>query len=227
MGFKAYEQNQLMIPMDWKCLIDKDDVVFVVNDVIEKMNIDKILETYSNLGPNSYNPKMMLKILMYGYIRKRYSSRLMEDAVKNDIKFIWLAAGNKPTRNVINEFRKDKMGLIIEDVFTEILIILESKGYINCEDYFEDGTKIEANANKYSFVWKKSVEKYKAKLQEKVHELMKEIDKLNENEEQIYLEKDEQKPEDITEEELEEFAKRLSEKLEKKRDKEKTKEELR
>ena len=112
MGFKAYEQNQLMIPMEWKSLIDKEDVVFVVNDVIEKMNIDKILETYSPLGPNSYNPKMMIKVIMYGYIRKRYSSRLMEDAVRNDIKFIWLAGGNKPTRNVLNDFRKDKMSLI-------------------------------------------------------------------------------------------------------------------
>ena len=225
MGFKTYEQNQLMIPMEWKTLIDKDDVVFVVNDVIEKMNIDKILETYSPLGPDSYNPKMMMKILMYGYIRKRYSSRLMEDAVKNDIKFIWLAGGNKPTRNVINTFRKDKMSIIIEDIFTELLLILENKGYINNEEYFEDGTKIEANANKYTFVWKKSVEKYKASLQQKVHSLMNEIDKLNEEEDKIYLEKEEKKPEDITEDELEEFAKRLTEKLNKKPEEEKTKEE--
>ena len=225
MGFKAYEQNQLMIPMEWKSLIDKEDVVFVVNDVIEKMNIDKILETYSPLGPNSYNPKMMIKVIMYGYIRKRYSSRLMEDAVRNDIKFIWLAGGNKPTRNVLNDFRKDKMSLIIEDVFTELLIILEGKGYINYEEYFEDGTKIEANANKYTFVWKKSVQKYKSKLQEKVHELMKEIDKLNEEENKMYLEKEQKKPEDISEKELEEFAKRLSEKLNKKPEEEKTKEE--
>ena len=62
MGFKYYEQNQLMILMEWKTLIDKDDVVFVLNDLIDNMNIYKLLETYF--------PKMMLKILMYGYIRK-------------------------------------------------------------------------------------------------------------------------------------------------------------
>ena len=67
MGFKYYEQNQLMIPMEWKTLIDKDDVVFVLNDLIDNMNIDKLLETYSPLGSSSYDPKMMLKILMYGY----------------------------------------------------------------------------------------------------------------------------------------------------------------
>ena len=95
MGFKSYEQNQLMIPMEWKTLINKDDVVFVLNDLIEQMNIEKILETYSPLGTDSYNPKMMIKIIMYGYIRKRYSSRQIAEAVRSDVKFIWLAGGNK------------------------------------------------------------------------------------------------------------------------------------
>ena len=224
MGFKYYEQNQLMIPMEWKILIDKDDVVFVLNDLIDNMNIDKLLETYSPLGSNSYNPKMMLKILMYGYIRKRYSSRLIAEAVESDIKFIWLAGGNKPTRNVINSFRKDKMKIIIEDVFIELLVVLEKKGYINTEEYFVDGTKIEANANKYTFVWKKAVEKYRAKLQEKVHELMKDIDSLNDEEDKLYPDK-EIKPEEITPEELEEFSKRLSNKLNEGLEKQKSKNE--
>ena len=224
MGFKYYEQNQLMIPMEWKILIDKDDVVFVLNDLIDNMNIDKLLETYSPLGSNSYDPKMMLKILMYGYIRKRYSSRLIAEAVESDIKFIWLAGGNKPTRNVINSFRKDKMKIIMEDVFVELLVVLEKKGYINTEEYFVDGTKIEANANKYTFVWKKAVEKYRAKLQEKVHELMKDIDSLNDEEDKLYPDK-EIKPEEITPEELEEFSKRLSDKLNEGLEKQKSKDE--
>lgn len=95
MGFKYYEQNQLMIPMEWKTLIEKDDIVFVLNDLIDNMNIDKLLETYSPLGSSSYSPKMMLKILMYGYIRKRYSSRQIAEAVQCDIKFIWLAGENR------------------------------------------------------------------------------------------------------------------------------------
>ena len=72
MGFKNYEQNQLMIPMEWRMLINKDDVVFALNELIDNMNIDKLLETYSPLGSSSYSPKMMLKILMYGYIRRKY-----------------------------------------------------------------------------------------------------------------------------------------------------------
>ena len=224
MGFKNYEQNQLMIPMEWRMLIDKDDVVFALNELIDNMNIDKLLETYSPLGSSSYSPKMMLKILMYGYIRRKYSSRQIAEAVQCDIKFIWLAGGNKPTRNVINSFRKDKMKIIMEDVFVELLMMLEKKGYINTEEYFVDGTKIEANANKYTFVWKKAIEQYKEKLQKQVHELMKDIDILNDEEDKIYPDK-EIKPEEITPEELEEFAKKLSEKLNTGIEKQKSKEE--
>ena len=100
----------------------------------------------------------------------------------------------------------------MEDVFVELLMMLEKKGYINTEEYFVDGTKIEVNANKYTFVWKKAIEQYKEKLQKQVHELMKDIDNLNEEEDKIYPDK-EIKPEEITPEELEEFAKKLSEKL--------------
>lgn len=222
MGFKNYEQNQLMIPMEWKTLINENDVVFVIDEIIEKMNIDKILETYSPLGSNSYSPKMLLKVILYGYVKKRFSSRLIADAVQSDVKFIWLAGGNKPTRNVINSFRKDKMMVIMEDVFVELLSILERKGYINTEEYFVDGTKEEANANKYSFVWKKTVSSNREKLEAKVRGLMKEIDELNDEEDKLFPEREE-KPKEITPEELDEYARRLSEKLNEgleKRDKE-------
>ncbi len=98
------------------------------------------------------------------------------------------------------------------------------KRYINTEEYFVDGTKIEANANKYTFVWKKAVEKYKIKLQEQVHKLMKDIDNINEEEDKLYPDK-EIKPEEITPEELEEFSKRLSDKLNEGLEKQKSKEE--
>ena len=116
------------------------------------------------------------------------------------------------------------MKIIMEDVFVELLVVLEKKGYINTEEYFVDGTKIEANANKYTFVWKKAVEKYRAKLQEQVHELMKDIDELNEEEDKMYPDK-EIEPEEITPEELEEFSKRLLDKLNEGLEKQKTKEE--
>lgn len=207
MGFIDYNQEQLMIPMEWKSLIEKDDIVFVINEIVEKMNINKLLETYSPLGSNSYNPKMMLKIILYGYIRKKYSSRAIEEAVRCDIKFIWLAGGNKPTRNVINDFRKDKMKFIMEEVFIELLLILEDKCYINDEEYFSKTSRKKANKGK-----KIPVEKRREEIRINVQKLMAKIDKINEKESKIYKNKI-LHPKEISEEELEDFAKRLSEKM--------------
>ena len=215
MRFKEYEQNQLMIPMSWESLIDEKHVARVVNEVIDKMNLDSLLQTYSNEGCSAYSPRMLLKILMYGYVTKNYSSRLMAKAVKENIYFIWLAGGNHPTRNVINSFRGQKMQIVIEEVFSEMLLILADRGYIDLAEYFQDGTKIEANANKYTFVWRGTVEKNREKLLAKTHALMQEINKLNDNEDIIFPEVEKIEPKDITPAQMQDFAERLSEKLNK------------
>lgn len=81
--------------MQWEYMIEKDHKSIVLNDVVDQMNLDKILEAYSLLGQSSFNPKMMLKILMYEYIKKKYSSRLIEHGVKLDIYFVWLEGVNR------------------------------------------------------------------------------------------------------------------------------------
>lgn len=83
-----------MIPMSWETLIEKNHVSRVVNDVIDKMNPNKLLGTYSNVGCSAYHPRMLLKVLMYAYVTQNYSSRLMAKAVKENVYFIWLAGGN-------------------------------------------------------------------------------------------------------------------------------------
>lgn len=194
MSFKEYNQNQLMIPMSWKTLIEKNHVSRVVNDVIDKMNPDKLLGTYSNVDCSAYHPRMLLKVLMYAYVTKNYSSRLMAKAVNENVYFIWLAGGNQPTRNVLNSFRSGKMLTVIEEVFTELMLILAGQKYIDLDEYFQDGTKIEANVNKYTFVWRGSVEK----LLTKTHALMQEINQLNDEEDVLFPESEELQPNDIT-----------------------------
>ena len=213
MSFKEYNQDQLMIPMAWESLIEEKHLARVVNDVIDKMNLDKLLETYSDKGCSSYHPRMLLKVLMYAYVTKNYSSRLMAKAVKENIYFIWLAGGNQPTRNVLNSFRSNKMLIVIEEVFTELMLILSDLKYIDLNEYFQDGTKIEANANKYSFVWRGSVEKNREKLLAKTHALMQEINKLNDYEDIQFPDIENVKPNDISSKQIQEFADRLSAKL--------------
>jgi len=98
--------------------------------------------------------------------------------------FMWLAARQRPNFRTINRFRSERMKDVLEKVFTAVLQLLVEEKYINLEHYFVDGTKIEANANRYTFVWGKAVVKQKMKLQEKVKELFATIEEAEKQEDQ-------------------------------------------
>ena len=116
-------------------------------------------------------------------------SRMIAKALRENINFMWIAGGNKPDFRTINRFRL-QMKDIIEDIFYEVVKLLIDKKYIKLQNYFLDGTKIEANANKYSFVWNKSVQNYDRKLDEKIKNHLRETDRIVAEENQIYVEGD-------------------------------------
>ena len=153
------------------------------------MGVDPFLAKYKGGGAGSYHPKMMLKVLVYGYSQKVWSSRQLAKAVRENIHFMWLAGGNTPDFRTLNRFRAE-MKEIIDEVFQQLMEYLLAKGLVKLENYFLDGTKIEANANKYSFVWKKSTEKNREKLRQKVKGLLEEIDRANELEDKLYGDED-------------------------------------
>lgn len=132
---------------------------------------------------------MMLKVMIYSLSQKTYSSRLIAKALRENINFMWIAGGNKPDFRTINRFRSD-MKDIIEDVFYEVVKLLIEKKYIKMQNYFLDGTKIEANANKYTFVWNKSVQNYDKKLDDKIKNHLREIDRMVAEENEIDLDND-------------------------------------
>lgn len=133
---------------------------------------------------------MMLKVLVYAYTQKIYSSRQIAKALRENIHFMWLSGNNRPDFRTINRFRSTVMKGIIDNVFASVLELLIDEGYVKLENYFLDGTKIEANANKYSWVWGKATKKNKEKLQHKIKELLKDIEKANEEENAKYGDKD-------------------------------------
>jgi transposase/ribosomal protein S15P/S13E len=217
--FKPYTQNQLMLPTDLNDLIPEKHLVRVVNEVIDEMDLESLLKQYKGGGTSSYHPKMMLKILVYAYTQKEYSSRRIAKAIRENINYMWLSGGNSPNFRTINRFRGVMMRTVIEEVFTEVLEYLIARGYVKVENYFIDGTKIEANANRYSFVWRKSTENYKKKLEEKVREMMDEVERENEEEGERYGDKDLEElgeEAEVDSEDLKELAKRLNEKLKEK-----------
>lgn len=184
--FKPYEQKQiLLIPPTVDELIPADHLARVIDATIDGMELESLFSTYEGGGASSYSPVMLLKVLVYAYTQKAYSSRRIAKAVRENVVYMWLAGGNKPDFRTINGFRSCHLKECIQDVFSETVGILVEEGYIGFKKYFVDGTKIEANANKYSFVWKKATDKFKARLESRIREILADVDRavVEENEE--------------------------------------------
>ena len=189
--FKPYQMAQpSLIPRSWEELIPANHIVRVVNRAIEKISLEPLLRKYKGGGTSSYNPGMLLKVIVFAYTQRIYSSRQIAKAVRENVNFLWLSGGNQPDFRTINGFRGERMKGAIEEVFTLVLEILVEEGYVKLENYFVDGTKIEADANRHKVVWAKSRGKREERLREKVKELLKEIDAENEAENAEYGDKD-------------------------------------
>ena len=163
---------QLVMPLDCEVNIEKNAPVRLLNAVMERMDYGKLYAAYSRLGRIEYSPKILLKIMVYGYMRKQISSRALEACCRENLHFIYLLEGQRaPDHNTINRFRKNILTQEAgQDILCQLVVLLHERGLLSLEAAFIDGTKIEANANKYSFVWKKATAKKTEKLLKKIHD---------------------------------------------------------
>jgi transposase len=171
-------------------LIPEDHLVRVINQAIDQLELDALLKQYKGGGTSSFHPRMMLKVIVYAYSEKVYSSRRIAKALRENVNFMWISGQSQPDFRTINHFRGSRMKAVIDAVFGEVMEYLVEQGYVKLENYFLDGTKIEANANKHKVVWKKRSARYKERLQEKIGELLEEIEKVNAEENAEYGDKD-------------------------------------
>jgi len=220
--FREYDKYQLMLPSDLEDIIPEHHIVKVVNEIIERMDIEFLKEKYPGGGRSSYHPEMMLKVLLYGYTQQIYSSRKLAKALRENVTFMWLSRNNRPDFRTLNRFRSNIMGLEeLAEIFTELLELLMEEGYVKLENYFVDGTKIEGNANKYSYVWKKSTKRHKENLGVKVKELLKKIEEENAKENDEYGDNDLEElgvEEGISSEKIKEKVKKIEKRLKEKRE---------
>ncbi len=165
-------------------MIPPHHIVRLINQVIDGMDLQPILSTYKGGGTSSYHPRMMLKALVYGYVCKKYSSRSIEKALKENICFMWLCGMQQPDHNSLNRFRRGKLKDTVKSVFAHILSLLIEEGQVRLQDYYVDGTKMESVANRYTFVWAKNVERYKSSLLNKIAALLEKIESTNDEVEQ-------------------------------------------
>jgi transposase len=170
--FKANHQHQIMaFPPSLDELVAAGHPVRVVHEVLEKVDITALLQQYKPGGTSSYHPRMLLKALVYAYINNIYSSRKIEEALQESIYFMWLTGMSKPDHNTINRFRGQRLQKTLQPIFTQVVLLLCEEGLLSLKDLYTDGTKIEANANRYTFVWGKSMETNKAKIKEQLNEM--------------------------------------------------------
>lgn len=170
---------QLVLPLNYEVLIPEDDSIRLLSQILEGLNYTKLYQAYSSSGRKpAVEPKIMFKVLTYAYMNNIYSSRKIESACKRDINFMWLLEGNQaPDHSTIARFRKEYLCDAVEELFYQMVRYLHHIGEVNFENLFVDGTKIEANANRYTFVWKKVVNKNEAKMFVKVQSRIEEINR--------------------------------------------------
>lgn len=162
--------------MDIGEMIPANDSVRLLSAVLERMDYSKLYTAYSRLGRIEKSPKILFKIMVYGYMNGIYSSRKLEQACRRDVNFMYLLGRSKaPDHATIARFRSERLTDAVEDLFSQLVHILAEMGELSLSSVFIDGTKLEANANRYSFVWKKSTQKNEARMQEK---MKKELPKL-------------------------------------------------
>ncbi len=193
--FKSYVQNQAwLFPPYLEDLIPADHICRLVSDAIDGMDLAPILNTYKGGGSSTYPPRMMLKALVYGYVDKRYSSRAIEKATRENVCYMWLCGMHKPDHNTLNRFRNSQLKQTVKDVFAQILAMLVEQGYVRLEEYYVDGTKMESVAGRYTFVWAKNVERYKGALLDKIARIIEGIEAANEKAEAEASEKEANAP---------------------------------
>uniref|UniRef100_UPI002674B50D IS1182 family transposase n=6 Tax=Bacteroides TaxID=816 RepID=UPI002674B50D len=173
---KSYSNNdRLFFLLNPNEDIAENDPVRVVDAVVESLDLREFKKLYRERGRCPYHPKMMLKIILYAYMNNIYSCRKIERQVQRDLHYIWLAAQERPDFVTINRFR-NRVKKEINNIFTQVVLLLSERGFITLDVEYVDGTKIESKANKYTFVWRKTVEKNRAKLQEKIRVLLQQIE---------------------------------------------------
>lgn len=170
--FKPYNPHQLsLLPPSLEELIPANHSVRLVQQIVDGLNIDKIVDRYKGGGASSYHPRLLLKVLIYGYLSNIYSSRKLEEATRSNIHFMWLCGMQRPDHHTINRFRSEKLKGLLKEIFLEVVLLLAEEGLVSLNKVYVDGTKLEANANKYSFVWGKSIAYHKKRVVEQLQEL--------------------------------------------------------
>ena len=167
------ENNQLVLVLNSEILLPEDAPVRVTSAQLEELDYRKLYEAYSSKGRKSVtDPRVLFKVMAYGYQCGIYSTRKLEEACKYRVDFMWLLENGKaPDHSTLSRFRTGRCAKAVEDLFYQYVQLLEKQGEVDHRSVFIDGTKIESRAGRYTFTWRGTAEKNLTKTKQKVLEL--------------------------------------------------------
>ena len=172
--YKVCERHgQLVFAINSEIMIPENAPVRLLSAQLEELEYGKLYEAYSPKGRKSaVEPRVLFKVLVHGYLCGIYSSRKLEEACRYRIDFRWLLEDQKaPDHTTLARFRTGRCRGVVEELFYQFVRKLEGMGETDHQAVFIDGTKMESGAGRYTFVWRKSVEKHLARVKTKLESL--------------------------------------------------------
>lgn len=161
-------RNQLFLPIDFEIKIAENDPVRKLVEICEELDYTELYKRYVRKW-RKVSPETLFELVVFGYMQKRYSTRQIEEACRTDIRFMWILQNEPvPDHSTIDRFLDKRLADVIEDLFYQLVDKLYALGEVRFKNMFVDGTKLEANANRYTFVWKKAVATNLKKLEAKI-----------------------------------------------------------
>ena len=181
--FKPYstEQGEL-IPTYLSEWIPDDHLVRLVSDIVDQLDLSGITKQYSNRGEEAYHPALLLKLLFYGYATGVFTSRKIRAAMDENIPFRWLCGGQKPDFRTISDFRLNHIQLL-PGLFTQVLRIALTLGYISLGHVSIDGSKLKANASKHKAMSRERMKQEITRLEAEIKEVLQKAQQDDQQEE--------------------------------------------
>jgi transposase len=186
--YKSYLPEQdLLLPPSLRDWLPEDHLVYCVSDVVDELDLSAIESVYKeeDRGQPPYHPRMMVKVLLYGYCVGVFSSRRIQKRLTEDVAFRVLAAGNQPDFRTISDFRKLHLKAL-EELFQQVLRLVLEMGALKLGRVALDGSKVKANASKHKAMSYGRMEEAEKRLREEVQELMKQAEAADEEEDKRY-----------------------------------------
>lgn len=209
--YTQYTMNQTTLPLEMNCYLPENHIVYSIHQVVEDLDDSQYHLIENDFGRPAYHPKVLLKALLFAYSEGIFSGRKIEKMMQENIAMQWLTGQTLVSYRTINRFRVSEVTkAILQDLYCTFSLRLKEEKLIEGKALFIDGTKFEADANKYTFVWKKATDQFYSTLKEKeIHYYEEEIAPLIDQ----AVERDQNQA--FTKKEIEELYELLQKELEK------------